>query len=198
MSNPQNVVTVADIRAAAIAIAAAIGDSLPWAVVGGGACVLLGSQRVTDDIDFVVPTGHVSTARQLLRASGAFHVEPRTNHTTFAAANVDIDILYPPRMFASPFDGSTPTVAVGEVRVLHPLLLLNAKCGSLPSRSKDDRKRTDAHDIVFLLEYCAEQGLKITPEAVPNAIPEFIEYSIQQGYVPERAWRAAGCVEGCE
>ncbi|KAB8202690.1 hypothetical protein BDV34DRAFT_228051 [Aspergillus parasiticus] len=103
-----------EIRAAAMAVGNALARCEKYALVGGSACVVLGSTRATQDVDLVVLRGGTSNARQLLRASSYFEVEPRTNHTTYKAERpVPIEILTLPLLFREPFDQSTEAVTVG-------------------------------------------------------------------------------------
>lgn len=123
--------TPVEIRAAAIAVGNALAHCEKYPLVGGSACVILGSTRAAEDIDFVVLRGGTSKARQLLRVSPGFEVEPRTNHTTYKAKRpVDINILAPPALFREPFDQDTEAITVESMKVLKPALLLNTKCGS--------------------------------------------------------------------
>ncbi|KAI9059660.1 hypothetical protein FKP32DRAFT_1760935 [Trametes sanguinea] len=184
------------IRVAAKSVAAALGNDFAYALVGGAACILLGGQRVTEDIDFVVPKGSTPRARQLLKASGAFTIDSRTLHTKHTETDVEIEILAPPKLFQGVFDESTPTVTVDGVRVLHPLLLLNVKCKSLLGRASEMKKFTDGQDIAFLLDYCVCDGIEINPEDVPNATPELVEYTVLQGWVARETWNSAGYRDG--
>ncbi|KAF9877993.1 hypothetical protein CkaCkLH20_04569 [Colletotrichum karsti] len=162
---------------AARAVAYAMGDDC-YAIVGGAACTMLGSARVTMDVDFVVPQGQTKLARNKLRDHSAFQVEVRTNHTSYveAGANtVGIEILAPPGMFRDQFSASTPYVLVDNVRVLKPTLLLNAKCGSILGRSSDLKKRSDAEDIKFLLSYISSSGMSVESD-VPKATDELIAW----------------------
>ena len=84
------------------------------------------------------------------------------------------------------------------MKVLHPLLLLNAKCRSVLGRSTDAKKATDSQDISFLLQYLAAHKISIKQAEVPNASPEFVEHIIQTGAVPKQLWNAAGFVDGSE
>ena len=156
-------------------------------------CVVLGSTRATQDIDVVVLRGGTSKARQLLRASPLFEVEARTNHTTYKAESpVQVEILAPPVMFREPFDQETEVVTVEGISVLKPALLLNAKCGSVFGRNTDERRRTDFHDIHFLLQFCAEHQ-EYLPKAseVPRATKQFV-HDIIQLFGDEGAWVRAG------
>lgn len=115
--------------------------------------MLLGSPRLTQDVDFVVPTGQTRAARQELRNAGIFTIEPGTLHTYYQG--VEIEILAPPALFKEPYNAETPTVEVQQVRVLKPALILtsNAQCRSILGRANEDKKRTDAEDIMFLLRW---------------------------------------------
>lgn len=198
MSYPRTIVTRASTKAAAKAVATALGDNIPYAIVGGGACLLLGGQRLTDDIDVVVPRGCTPAARQLLKAAGTFAIEPRTRYTRHAATGVDIDVLAPPALFRGAFDAGTPTVAVDGVRVLHPRLLLDAKCGSMPGRASDGKKITDGADIAFLLRYICDNGIELWAGDVPNASGALIAYTVERQWVSQDLWVAAGFVVGGE
>ncbi|KAE8325594.1 hypothetical protein BDV39DRAFT_194210 [Aspergillus sergii] len=182
-----------EIRAAAMAVGYALARCEKYALVGGSACVVLGSTRATQDVDLVVLRGGILNARQLLRAPSYFEVEPRTNHTTYKAERpVPIEILTPPLLFREPFDQSTEVITVGSVKVMKPALLLNAKCGSITSRTTEDKRITNSLDISFLLKFCAR-----TPEYLPratkvsNATKELVQYLIQL-YGGQEAWVRAG------
>ncbi|EHA21063.1 hypothetical protein ASPNIDRAFT_45694 [Aspergillus niger ATCC 1015] len=185
--------TPAEIRAAAMAVGNALAQFETYTLVGGSACVVLGSTRATQDIDLVVPQGDTSDARQLLRASPDFEVEARTNHTTYKARSpVQVEILTPPLLFKEPFDENTEVITIEGVKVLKPALLLNAKCGSITGRSTEDKRRTDSLDINFLLNFCA-QNPEYLPKSdeVPRATTQLVHVLIQL-YGGEDAWVRAG------
>ncbi|KAI1340962.1 hypothetical protein F5Y15DRAFT_378421 [Xylariaceae sp. FL0016] len=152
MHKPRSEVT----RRAASAVSRALGNA-DYALVGGAACSVLGSNRLTADVDFVVPKGATKTARALLKQHPTVSsVDKRTQHTTFVAdPTVEIEILAPPALFQQDFSPNTPTLLLDGVRVLKPALLINAKCGSLPQRNTEEKQSTDSEDILFLLEWCA-------------------------------------------
>jgi hypothetical protein len=180
---------------ASMAVANALTAGPKYALVGGGACVVLGSTRTTQDVDFVVLRGQTSAARQLRRASPHFNVEPKTNHTTFKAEGADgveIEILAPPAMFKENFDQNTEVITVGNVKVLKPALILNAKCRSILGRPTVSKRNTDASDIIFLLEFCARNPMYL-PKAVevPNATREFVQSFVGQ-YQNQDSWTRAG------
>ncbi|RDW60438.1 uncharacterized protein DSM5745_10896 [Aspergillus mulundensis] len=181
------------IRDAATAVANALSPNTIYAVVGGAACCVLGENRTTQDVDFVVLRGQAFAARQLLRASDDFDVEPRTKYTTFKGIMpVDIEVLAPPTMFKEAFDENTEVVTVGNIKVLKPALLLNAKCRTVVERSTGDKRSSDAQDIIFLLRYCAQHA-EYLPKAseVPNATKQFVQVFIQK-YQGQESWVRAG------
>ncbi|KGO44624.1 hypothetical protein PEX2_097770 [Penicillium expansum] len=180
------------LRAALSALGNALGDE-KYALVGGSACTALGSERATQDIDFVVLRGQTPAVRNLLRSSPDFEVEARTYHTWYRAEKpVEIEILAPAALFRETFDETTEVITLGNLKVLKPALLLNAKCGSIPNRASDAKKRTDAQDIIFLLGYCAENSDHL-PKAseVPNASKDLVKAFIRK-YGGEESWIRAG------
>jgi hypothetical protein len=163
------------LRAALTALGNALGGE-KYALVGSSACVALGSQRATQDIEFVVLWGHTPDTRKPLCNSPDFEIEPRTYHTYYRAAEpVKVEILTP-ALFREPFDEITEVIAIGNLKVLKPALLLNAKCGSLVGRSTEAKRVTDVQDIIFILGYCAQNPAYL-PKAseVPNATKDFAE-----------------------
>lgn len=201
MSSHSTLASRGAVQAAASAVANAVGNR-PYAIVGGAACLLLGSVRQTEDVDLVVPKNTVVEYRKLFRTPDATRLGFKTGtqqprHTFHGQENVLIELLSPPGMFKTHFDANTPTVLVNGIRVLHPLFLLDAKCGALISRS-EQKRFTDAQDIIFLLGYCVAHGLKITTRDVPNASPDNVEYLISQGWVSREVWAHAGYVQGSE
>lgn len=182
------------IRAAAVAVTKALNQSqdLKYALVGGSACVVLGSDRATEDVDFVVIQGQTPDARQLLRGSSDFTIQPRTNHTTFTQDNVDIEILAPPVLFKETFDQTTEVITIDNMKVLKPALILNAKCRSILGRANLVKRGTDSGDIIFLLELCAQHA-EYRPKAaeVPNATGEFVQM-FSQVYGRLELWSRAG------
>ncbi|KAK4135745.1 hypothetical protein BT67DRAFT_259400 [Trichocladium antarcticum] len=184
--------------AAAQAVAFSLGSEQLYALVGGAACLMLGSSRLTTDVDFVVPKGRTKDARQLLRSQkGYFTVESRTNHTNYRSMPpVEIEILTPPALFKEPFDEITETIQVNGTRVLKPTLILNAKCRSILGRANKEKKDTDAHDIKFLLHWCVENVLYPTNSEVPNATKEFVDYFIAT-YERADLWYNAGYDISC-
>jgi hypothetical protein len=180
------------ILAAAQAIGYYLGDH-PYAVVGGAACLLLGSRRVTKYVDIVVPQGTTKDARKILKDQPAhFDVEKGTLHTYYKSdPRVEVEILSPPFLFREGFDASTPVVAIGSTKVLKPTLILNAKCNSLLGRATEEKKRSDAEDIQFCLSWCSSNNCYPTAEEVPRADAEFVQWFISV-YGGEEGWTNAG------
>jgi hypothetical protein len=178
---------------AAQAVACALGKTTPYALVGGAACCVLGSTRATSDVDFVVPRGGIAAARQRLQDKDEwFRVDKRTRHTAFLSdPEVPIEILAPPALFREEFTSDTEVVQVDGINVLKPTLLLNAKCGSILSRATDERKGVDAHDITFLLEWCANNSHLPSEADVPNATKSFVDTFVAV-YGAADCWTRAG------
>lgn len=163
--------------------------SKPYALVGGAACQLLGSQRTIKDVDFIICENKTTEARELLKKSGEFTVEPRTKHTKYG--EVDVEILAPPFLFKGKFDENTPTQQVDGVKLLSTPQLLDVKCQALNIRQTAAKKMTDAADIKFLLELLVATGpLTNAKEQVPHADEQFIRrYKLKYGDAP---WEKAG------
>jgi hypothetical protein len=180
--------TPEQVRAAAQAISSFLGSQV-YAVVGGAACSLLGSSRVTEDVDVVVPQGATKETRQKLKSQAAyFDVEKRTLHTYYKSTPpVEVEILAPPSLFKENFSSSTPVVVVNGIKVLKPALILNAKCYSIIGRASEDKKRTDALDIQFCLWWCAQNNAFPTGAEVPRASKEFVEWFVS-GYGGQELW----------
>ena len=176
MSSPLS--DVEAVRAAAQELGKILGDRI-YAIVGGAACALLGSPRTTTDIDIVVPRGETAEVRKLFRNREGFVIEKGTLHTYFQSnPRVDIEILTPPLLFREKFDESTSTVTVGSAKVLKPALLLNAKCHSILERG-EEKMRSDAHDIKFLLKWCHDHGELPAAEECPRVTRELVGLYIQ-------------------
>lgn len=169
-----------------------------YAIVGGGALALLGSDRETDGVDFVVPKGETPSIRALLKEQPEhFTVERRTNHTTYnSKPPVAIQILTPPALFKMAFDVSTPTIQIDNVKVLKPTLILCAKIDSILSRVSDGKIAADANDIKYLLRWCTTEegrrhGCTITAKEVPNATRNFY-LGFVSTYREPQLWTNAG------
>ncbi|KAM4065271.1 hypothetical protein HRG_004402 [Hirsutella rhossiliensis] len=80
---------------------------------------------------------------------------------------------------------------VNGIRVLKPTLILNAKCASLLGRASEIKKSSDAIDIGFLLNWCADERIYPTASEVPNATKQFADYFIAT-YGDADSWAKAG------
>lgn len=196
MSSTKELPSTDQIYLAVKTVADALGNT-KYAIIGGGACIVLGSDRQTSDVDFVVPKGQTIAARNLLKQDQEhFVVDKRTRHTMFKCTPpVEVEILTPPILFKEEFTESTPVLNVDGIKVLKPTLLLNTKCASILERSdkdKDkDKRATDAEDIRFILRWCAKHRMRLTTAEVPNATQKFVMSYINT-YGSDHLWRAAG------
>jgi len=194
--------TRAETAEAARAIAGALPETLKYAIVGGAACALLGSERQTLDVDFVVPQGSTIEARAALRKSSKFQVQQGTNYTTYTpeadqAEPIDIEILAPPTLFRVDYTAQSPVVQLqGGVRVLHPADILASKCASVLARSTEDKRNSDSEDIGFLLKYILEHEEHRDDAALLRlgkiATKEWIEYYLQLQPQTKVMWVALG------
>ncbi|CDO70287.1 hypothetical protein BN946_scf184942.g87 [Trametes cinnabarina] len=55
----------------------AVGSTVPYALVGGAACLILSSTRLTEDVDVVVPSTYTPASRDLLKAAGKYTISDR-------------------------------------------------------------------------------------------------------------------------
>ncbi|ROW01241.1 hypothetical protein VMCG_05975 [Cytospora schulzeri] len=152
---PSHTLTSAAAHALALVLA-----EVPHALVGGGACSVLGHSRQTADIDAVVCKGQTSVARGRLNLYKAnLLVERGTLHTSYLSQPpVEIEILTPPKLFQEPFDETTPAITV------------------VVGRATTDKKLTDASDIRLLLRYCASHKMWPTATECPKANKEFVDW----------------------
>lgn len=187
-SNP----TPNQVLAAAEAIGYYLRDQT-YAVVGAAACLLLGSERVTKDVNIVVPQGTIKDIRKILKNQPAyFDVEERTLHTHYKSdPMVEVEILSPPFLFREAFNASTPVVVIGSTKVLKPTLILNSKCNSILQRETEEKKRSDAADIQFCLSWCYSNNCFLTAEEVPRSDTEFVRWFTSL-YGGEDGWTNVG------
>lgn len=93
------------------------------------------------------------------------------------------------------FNESTSTYEVDiddvSIKLLHPLLILNAKCRSMLGRATDSKKNSDADDIRFLLRWMVSNGIFPTALQLPNVSREFVEVFTTK-FGGEQAWKNAG------
>lgn len=157
---------------------------IPYAIIGGVACIVLGSQRPTKDLDIVVPDGRAAEAATLLAATGHFGTETtqtgrrRTWYHATRHRNYNLDVLEPHdigQTFAS--TGGVPdTINVNGYPVLHPAQLLNFKIASWVDRmgTHGYKKINHAKDIRFLVDWLAKERIIVTKSEVSHATDDFL------------------------
>jgi hypothetical protein len=78
------------------------------------------------------------------------------------------------------FTEDTPThmVTVGSapVKILSPVLILNAKCRSVLGRATETKKMSDATDIKFLFDWLHKHKVVPSAQEVPNASGQFVHW----------------------
>jgi hypothetical protein len=169
-----------DVLEAVEAVAKSFNNTnIKYAIVGGAGLVAPGSQRITNDVDFVIcPPTALKEAKNELRKDPRFAIDPRTRHTTFTSSSgraVEIEALSSPGTFKGRFDDSTPLMTVlDEVQLFNALLYLESKCGSLPGRTSDKKRRSDAQDIFYLLNFMVDSNIRTNSSEIPSATPAFI------------------------
>lgn len=190
--------TLAETRAVTESIAQSV-KSTKYAICGGGACVVLGSTRQTEDVDFVVPKGDTPKARADLKKNQAFTVEAKTNHTAFVGPQknveaIDVEILAPPGLFKYDYTGDdSQVITVNGVRVLRPHVILESKVGAIFGRSSEQKRKTDASDIMFLVNYIHNNRMSISVGQAGMS-KEFIAAFLQQFPNADPIFKAAGLV----
>ncbi|KAK8867566.1 hypothetical protein PGQ11_006144 [Apiospora arundinis] len=188
---------------AAAAVALALDGKIKYAVVGSGACSVLGSQQVTENLEIVVPKGQTQQTRSLLKEHPtSFDIEKRTLHTYFKSSSepsggrVRIELLAPPGMFREEYTESTPMILIPsgdkKIRVLKPTLLLNSRCASVQDQRTEEGKRAHAMDIVFLLGWCHRNDVVPTSDEVPHATMPFVHTFISLLPSSKEHWVNAG------
>jgi hypothetical protein len=133
------------IRAAQAIAYALEKEGQKYAIVGGAAIALLGSQRETHDADVVVLRNQTRAVKNILKAhTQYFRVESGTRHTQYLSTPpVEVDVLTPPALFRETFEATTQTYRINEAEILDPRLLLNAKCGAIRNRASEGKKVSD-------------------------------------------------------
>ncbi|KAI9817345.1 MAG: hypothetical protein M1826_001627 [Phylliscum demangeonii] len=96
-------------------------------------------------------------------------------------------------MFREAYDAKTPTIIVDDIKVLDPVLILNAKCGSVFRRSTDDKRKSDAFDILFLLQYLLDHQAPPLTRAVLSSVDQHFMAEILR-WLPDSQpfWKGLG------
>jgi hypothetical protein len=130
-------------------------SGLDCVLIGGAACILVGAQHTTKDLDILVPDDQRGRS---LAEQPNFKTSPRGNETWFTSSR---DTHHKLGIIAAKdvqqaFDCSTPTRMMERFEFWPPAFILNMKCAAW---STDDPMRTmdeKASDIEFLSNYMGE------------------------------------------
>lgn len=150
-----------------------------YAIIGGVAVALLGSARATQDIDVLVPDGHHAPVAKALLSTGKFGGERQQNgryRVWFNASNrqhYNVDIMEPRDIHQQFPSAKHDRIKAHSGYVLSPAQLLNFKCAAWQSRHDGRKRLHDSQDILFLLAYMVEKGIKTTPKEIFNATDDF-------------------------
>ncbi|KAK2795565.1 hypothetical protein FQN51_000419 [Onygenales sp. PD_10] len=137
-------------------------------LIGGAAMNLLGSSRVTEDVDILVATPDLPGLESELRQINGFTDVSGKIVFTVQGINVSVDLLTNAVDNAT-FNEMLPyTTLVGQVRVLRLDYALALKLTCLYLRQDDEnglaKRETDARDIAFLGDRMAERNDTISDQ----------------------------------
>ena len=169
----------------------------PYALIGGAACSLLGSQRGTADLDILVPEGQKRATQLLLADAPTFGYDAQTRQTWFNAPNGNyhnIDVMAGSRV-GTVLDSQTPTMLINGARVLPPGVLLRMKCLSwseMDTKRDQTKKGHDAGDIRFLLEYMVENRITVDPQVMRGVNGDFFDGWLRRYPETQQDWLAVG------
>ncbi|KAL5519487.1 hypothetical protein ACEPAH_1170 [Sanghuangporus vaninii] len=162
MAETQTITTKALRSLHAICTAARI----DYVVLGGAACIALGSYRATEDVDIVVNTEgqDIQSKIQALQASAGQRFTISTDRfgaPLYKLDGVEVEIFDPSQWPLRPQYGEflkeQGRVFVGGCYVVSPPLLLREKLATVAER-RSAKTQSDKIDIEFLLLYCKEHG----------------------------------------
>ncbi|KAL5494722.1 hypothetical protein ACEPAI_183 [Sanghuangporus weigelae] len=140
-----------------------------YVVLGGAACIALGSERATQDVDIVVKTEgqDIQSKIQALQASAGQCFTTSTDRfgvPLYKLNGVEVEIFDPSQWPLRPQYGEflkdQGRVFVGGCYVVSPPLLLREKLATIADR-RGAKFESDKIDIDFLLFYCKEHGLTL-------------------------------------
>jgi hypothetical protein len=138
---------------------------------------------------------------EILSPSALFDVAPdlRVSYIGTPGAEVAVKVLAPKRGFPERYDETTPTVSVAGVRMLHLVLILNAKCMSTQQHSDDEKAFFDVQDIAFLLNLIHDHpqpwggaALPVSRAMVLRAMPLFLKELVKEHSDLAPAWEHVG------
>ncbi|KAI3393883.1 hypothetical protein diail_3526 [Diaporthe ilicicola] len=190
-TSPMDKATMDEMMAA---VAAAVPGKADYRVIGGVAMAKFGSGRRTKDLDLLVPNNTIAAVVQKVLATGKFGAEKRSGgsyQVWFKSSNgnnYNVDIMGPAQIHST-FTYPSSCVTVGGTQILAPSQLLNMKILAYQIR----KKTTDAEDIVHLVKWMAQNGMKTSPAEVTYADPDFLQmFTVQKYASTKNSWIAIG------
>ena len=109
---------------------------IPYALAGGIAVMLYGRARPTEDVDFVLATGHEAILKVHGQAMQAHHFDPACTYKLYHSSRVEIDIWKD--QHADGIAARAKELAIGKTTVrvadVHDLIAMKLRSG----RFKDD------------------------------------------------------------
>ena len=151
-------------------------NSIPHAIGGVAGCVLLGSERVTHNLDIVVQKRNKSAAKKCLLKKTQFKrgFWPWPWQIWYIASDekkYKINILKPQRIDQDHVNFDSDTISTQKATVLKPAFLLNHRflfwySHIVYSMTKSDN---DAKDIIFLLKYLEKNKITVWEPEAPFA-----------------------------
>ncbi|CAK4032216.1 Hypothetical predicted protein [Lecanosticta acicola] len=177
-------------------IAYVLNGSIKYAFLGGAAVVLLGSRRVTSDLDIIVPNGTKARVIERLQRQmqGFGRQEASTRSWVLTPDNEahNLDILEAQEIYAE-FADNTSCEAVDGIRVMRPAAILRTKIISWQSKErKQEKTLTDAEDIAFLVGYMAAHRTKTNRRELDVADEDFFDEWLMRYPGTRESWRAIG------
>lgn len=155
-------------------------DGEHYAFSGGAAMTILGTKRLTGDVDIYTPPGLKNRFKRLLLRDPRFRDGARV---TFAAQRTASRLKGVTKWFSKPEPatidvpldfGEHPVdeivqYAVNGINILHPVIQLDRKC-------EINRSDNDQADIKFLAKWLVKHGFEVTRATVKqcyiNALPQ--------------------------
>ncbi|KAK6517971.1 hypothetical protein TWF506_005138 [Arthrobotrys conoides] len=140
------------------------------AIIGGAAVNMLGSNRLTEDVDILVEPPAIQHRELLLSSSNSFSMsELKLAYTSKSGAVIPIGILEggSKSFIRMPKLTNTPTLKVDKTPVVHPAMLVCMKILRWGWMSDSTRPQSlakaqgDFDDILSMLELLAERGERI-------------------------------------
>lgn len=121
-------------------------------------CTSCGADRGWPPGDITVLKGETTRTKDTLTAIPGFALEGKNRRLHYSinpSVSVPFDILALPALVHCTFDTTTQVVEAHGVGVLHPIIMLNDKCGVRTLCAK----KSDRADIIFLVKYLKERQL---------------------------------------